>query len=78
MLIIHRINFEDNLFLFTSILGEPVKFRVTAESFVESSPTLCPDTEKATEKPSLEIPYSITVSFIEYIGNMIKLIYDWY
>lgn len=40
--------------------GEPVKFRVTAESFVESSPTPCPDSDKVTEKPNAEVPYSIT------------------
>lgn len=45
--------------------GEPVKFRVTAETFVESSPAPCPDADKVVEKPKSETPYSITATINE-------------
>ncbi|KAL1129287.1 hypothetical protein AAG570_013816 [Ranatra chinensis] len=43
--------------------GEQIKFRVAAETFVETSPIASPEgAEKTQEMTSPEVPYSITVS----------------
>lgn len=43
--------------------GEAVRFRVTGESFIETSPITGNDADKkSTEQTSAEVPYSITVS----------------
>lgn len=62
--------------MFVKFLGEPIRFRVTAENFTETSPT-GPETPDASvpadaAKPEQKIPFTLTVSLFIFLVTLRK------